>query len=174
MKPDGPEPEIVAVGQIVGTHGVKGGLRVNVLTDFTERFEPGETLLLDGEPRKVLSLNWHKGQARMKLEGVDNMEAAEALKWKYLGVPEEDRPELDEDEFLARDLVGMTVVTTEGLEIGPLDEVMPFPAHDVLRIGEVMIPAVNEFVRDIDFDSRRITVHVIPGMLPEEPGKQEK
>jgi 16S rRNA processing protein RimM len=163
----GPEPH-VHIGQIVGTHGVKGGLKVLPLTDFPARFEAGEVLFLKGVARKVKRSNWHKGQARIQLEGINDMTTAEALKWEFLSVPESSRPELEEGEFLASDLVGMMVVTESGQEIGPVDEVVPSPGQDLFRVGEVLIPVVKEFVKDIDGEKRVITVALIPGMLPGE------
>jgi 16S rRNA processing protein RimM len=135
------------------------------MTDFLERFEKGSKLRLKGEWVEVESCTIHKKRPLLKLSGVRGLTAAEALQWEYLEIPESQKPELDEDEFLSDDLVGMKVITIEGQELGEVDAVITMPAHDVIQIGELLIPAVREFVKDIDFESGVMTVALIPGML---------
>ncbi len=164
-RPTAPPPGHTVVGQVVGPHGIKGGLRVSVLTDFPERFDRGRRLWLDGTERRVVETTWHKGQARLVLEGVATVEEVERLKWSYLTVPDTDRPKLDDDVFYAKDLLGCEVVTPEGTLIGSLDEVVHAPAHDLLRVGQALVPAVSEFVLQIDLSARRIVVRPIPGLF---------
>jgi 16S rRNA processing protein RimM len=110
----------------------------------------------------------HKGRPLIKLRGIDDVTAAEALQWEYLEAT--GRPELDEDEFLADDLIGLSVVTIEGETLGTIDDVMPYPAQDVLQVGEIMIPMVKQFVKEVDLEKGSVTVQLIPGMRPgEEP-----
>lgn len=161
----------VRIGQIVGSFGLKGGLKVAPLTDFSERFEVGSLLYLDGEPREIVEAHWHKSQARLLIEGVTTIEEAEALKWKYLEVPQSDRPQLDEDEFLADDLVGMSVVEG-GKTIGRVSAVVNAPAQDLLIVGDVMIPLVKEFVKRVDLEAKTITVELIEGMRPGESAEE--
>lgn len=132
------------------------------MTGFLSRFEPGARLLLRGEWVEVESMKLHKGRPLVKLRGVDDATAAEKLQWEYLDAV--GKPDLEEDEFLTEDLIGLEVFTEEGERIGVIDDVLPYPAQDVLVVGEVMIPVVKEFVRDIDPDAGRVTVHLIPGM----------
>jgi 16S rRNA processing protein RimM len=169
-RPTGPRGH-VKVGQIVGAFGLKGGLKVVPLTEFAERFDIGSLLYLNGEPREILDLHWHKGQARLSLEGVATVEDAEDLQWQYLTIPETDRPELGQDEFLASDLVGMSVVE-DGREIGKVTDVVGAPAHDLLVVDGAMIPLVREFVKTVDLKARTITVVLIPGMRPGESAEE--
>ncbi|MBS1714398.1 MAG: 16S rRNA processing protein RimM [Armatimonadetes bacterium] len=156
------------VGKVVGTHGLKGGLKVRPLTDFVERFDPGSVVYLLGQARKIRACGWHKGQARIELEGISDVTTAEAVRGESLSVPIEDLPELDDGEYLASDLIGMAVETPDGRKIGTLDEVVASPAHDLFRIGDVLIPAIKEFVLDIDVKERKIVVDPVEGMLPGE------
>ena len=156
----------VRVGQIVGTFGLKGQLKVVPLTDYMERFEVGSRLLLKGEWVEVEKMAIHKNRPLIRLAGVHNLAAAEALKWEYLEAI--GRPELDDDEYLTEDLLDLRVVTDTGEELGVVNDVMNYPAHEVLVVGEIMIPLVKEFVKEIDLDEERITVHLIPGMRPVE------
>lgn len=141
-------------------------VKIASMTDFPGRFDVGSILLVRGTPRKIERTQWHKSQARVKLEGITSTEEAEGLKWEYVSVSDGDRPDLDEDEFLVRDLLGMAVFEDTGDELGVVDEILDSPAHEILVVGEIMIPLVEEFVSAIDLDMNRITVHLIPGMRP--------
>lgn len=149
----------------MGTFGLKGMVKVMPMTDFLERFEKGSRLRLKDDWVEVLDFSIHKKRPLLKLSGITNLTAAEALKWEYLEVPADMKPVLEEDEFISEDLIGMKVVTVEGQELGEVDNVLQMPAHDVIQIGELLIPAVHEFVKDIDFEGNTMTVQLIPGML---------
>ncbi len=164
-RPD-PEPEgHVRVGQIVGPFGIKGGLKVVPLTDFPERFETGSLLYLGGVPHKIKEVYWHKTQARIMFDEFTTTNQAEELRWRYLTIPASEKPELEEGEFMASDLIGMSVVE-DGSVIGVVDEIVHAPAHDLIRIGETLIPCVHQFVKSIDLESRTIVVELIEGMRP--------
>lgn len=155
---------LVPVGRIVGPSGIQGHVRVELLTTFKERFSPGSTLFLQDRPVRVIACAWHKGQARIGLEGVVDRTQAESLRWETLFALESERPKLSADEYLTSDLVGCRVVDEGGREIGQVDEVLPAPAADVLRVGNLMIPAVKAFVLAVDLRDRVITVRLIEGM----------
>ena len=157
--------EPILIGKIVGTFGLKGFLKVWPLTDFPERFEPGRSVLLDGEPREIIELHWHKKQARLKLEGINNISRAEELVGKELFVPSSDLPKLGEGEYLADSLIGLEVFDQDGRRLGKLEEVISAPAHDMYRIGTALVPAVSEFVIDVDLEGGRIVIRPIPGMF---------
>ena len=161
-------PEFVQVGQIVGAHGIKGQVKVTPLTEYLERLDKGARIHLKGDWIEVESSTVHKGRLLLKLAGVETMTQAQALQWEYLEAAPIAAPEMEDDEYLVTDLEGMRVVTTAGRELGEVDEVLAYPAQDILRIGDLMIPAVKEFVKDIDLEGRVITVELIPGMLPDE------
>lgn len=171
-RPQRPDPEgHVRVGQIVGVFGTKGAMKVQPLSDFPERFEDGALLYLDGSEREVVEAMWHKGQARIRLEGFDRIEDVEPFVGAYLTVPESERPTLEEGEFLARDLVGLKVFEG-GSQIGTVNEVVQAPAHDILVIDGAMIPLVREFVKSIDVPGGRIDVELIEGMRPGEEAEE--
>ncbi len=153
------------VGQIVGAFGLKGQVKVLPMTDFMARFEKGCRLKLNGDWVEVESFSMHKGRPLVKFRGINDINAAEKLQWLFLEIPEPDRPELDDDEFLSQDLIGLKVTTDDGIELGVIDDIIAMPAHDVIKIGELLIPAVQEFVSDVDLDAGTMTVKLIPGML---------
>lgn len=157
-------PDHMRIGQIVGGFGIKGLVKVEPLTEFVERFEKGSRLRLEGEWVTVESVSVHKGRLLLKLSGVEDLTAAEKLQWKYLEVPAGERPELDDDEFYTADLIGLEVVDEQGRRLGPVDDVLAYPAQDILKVGDRLIPMVREFVLDIDLASKRIRVRLLDGM----------
>lgn len=159
--------QLIRIGQITGGFGIRGQVKVEPMTDFPERFRKGMRLRLRNEWVRIESSSLHKGRFLLKLEGIDSLTEAEKLQWEYLEIPADDRPELEEDEFLTQDLIGLKVVTDDGRELGSVDEVLPYPAHDVLVVGELMIPMVKAFIRRIDLETAEIEVHLIPGMTGE-------
>jgi 16S rRNA processing protein RimM len=153
------------IGRIVGAFGLRGEVKVEPLTDFWERFHKGSRLLLNGNWVTVQSYREHKGRPLITLSGVPDATAAEKLQWEYLEGVALERSELDEDEFFTEDLIGLKVVSTEGLELGVVEDVMESPAHDILVVGDSLIPAVKEFVTDVDLDNGVLTIKTIPGLI---------
>lgn len=156
---------MLRVGQIVSTHGLKGQVKVMLLTDFEDRLAKGKRLKLKEDWVTVESVGHHKERLILKLSGVETIDQAKLLQWEYLSVLGDEEPEMDEDEFLVSDLEGMKVRTVDGVELGVVDEVAAYPAQDILVIGELMIPLVKQFVKDIDLENEVITVELLEGML---------
>lgn len=154
----------IKIGQIVAAFGIKGQVKVLALTDFAERFDKGRRLRMDGKWIRIEDMKVQSGQVILTLEGITTRNQAEDLQWKYLEAAEEERPELDEDEFLTSDLIGLRAVTPEGEELGVVSEVLPMPAHDVFVIGEHLVPVVREFVLNVDLKGRTVTIKLLEGM----------
>jgi len=157
--------ENLKVGRIVNTHGLKGQIKVEVLTDFEQRLAKGRRLRLKDDWVTVEASQWQDKRMLVKLSGIDSIDAAKALQWEYLYAAPGEEIELDEDEYFVEDLVGMKVVTVDGDELGKVDAVEAYPAQDILIIGELMIPFVEQFVKKVDFEAETITVELIEGML---------
>lgn len=153
------------MGRIVGAFGLQGELKVEPLTDFLERLQKGARLRLKGDWVEVTGFRLHKNRPLLRLSGITTVDQAEALQWELLHSEDASRPPLEDDEFFTSDLIGMEVWTTDGQQLGHVDEVMATPAHDVLQVGKILIPAVKAFVKDVDLDHDRLTVQLIPGML---------
>lgn len=158
----------VRIGQIVGAHGLKGYVKILPLTGFLQRFSVGSRLFLKGKWVTVEAYSIHKARPLVKLSGIETMDAAQAMQWEYVEAVLDAPADLEEDEYLTVDLIGCKVVTVEGRMLGTLDDVLAHPAHDVLQVGDVLIPVVKQFITRIDLPRRTITVTLIPGMLPEE------
>lgn len=156
------------IGKIVGAHGIRGQVKIEPLTEFLERFSVGSVVLVNGIERKIETSTIHKGRPLIKLSGISTMTEAQQLQWQIIESQDESRPDLEEDEFLLDDLLDLTVITAEGTVIGKVDDVLESPAHDLLVVGEHMIPFVDEFVAEVNFETETITITPIPGLLDDD------
>lgn len=158
------------LGQIVNAVGLKGESKVYPYTDYKERFEELDSLYIENTLYNIEKVRYMGEMAIVKFEGVSDRNAAEALKGSYLYIDRENARELDEDEYFIPDLIGLEIKDEKGGVIGKLSDVIQNAAHDVYEIEmpdgrKFMIPAVGEFVLDVDMDSRVMTVRLIEGMI---------
>ena len=109
----------------------------------------------------------HKGHVLLKLEGIDSIDDAEAWREARVQVRRSDAVPLAEGSYYVADLIGMEVVTRDGRALGRLEQVLPYPAQDLLKVGDILIPAVKEFVDEVDVAGKKIVVAPPPGLLPE-------
>jgi 16S rRNA processing protein RimM len=169
--------DLVAVGRVIGVHGLKGELKVESLTDFPERFDPGSSLFLvtsDGEVRtaEVVASRAHKGRVLLTVKGVEDRTEAEKLRGSFFKIAQTDLTPLPEGQYYHFQLVGLTVRSEDGKELGRVEEVMPTGSNLVLTVrgsgGEVLIPFIDDVIREVNLEGRSLTVHLLPGLLPEE------
>jgi 16S rRNA processing protein RimM len=161
------DPETaVAIGRISSIHGIKGELRVMPLTDFPERFNPGAEVWLDGKPLQVLRRRWQGKEMIVALEGIETRDQAEAVRGKELMAPSP-KP-LDEGVFYQHDIVGLRAVTREGEVLGRVADVLSTGSNDVYVVvgdrGELLLPALEGVVHEIDVANGRIVVELIEGL----------
>ncbi len=162
------------IGEVLGTFGRIGELKVRVETDYPESFQElkqvclhnpsGVSVLFDVENSRM-----HKGRVLLKLKGLDSISDAELWRNATVRTQRQERHQLEENHFYVSDLIGMEVVTSTGVLLGRLEEVLPYPAQDLLKIGEVLIPIVKEYILSMDLERGRITVLLPKGFLQEEP-----
>lgn len=149
------------VGLVRGFHGVRGGVRVETLTDEPSRFAPGSVLHPEGSVERltVVEARPDKPGIVVRFAEVPTRDAAEALLDTYL---EADPAELPPDTYYWHDVVGCRVETTRGEELGTVDDVMRVGEAEVYLVrgerGEVMVPAVRSVVVDLAPAERRIVV----------------
>jgi 16S rRNA processing protein RimM len=165
----------LVVGRIAKAHGVGGEVSVEVKTDDPERrFAVGGRL--DTEPAQrgplvVEATRWHSGRLLVRFAGVRDRSAAEALRSTLLVVDSATSvaPD-DEDEFWDHDLIGLDAVTTDGVSIGSITDVLHPPGSDLLVINrpeqsEVLVPFVAAFVPTVDLAARRVVVAPPEGLF---------
>lgn len=153
--------DILRVGKIVNTHGLKGEMKVIPLTDDMRRYDDLEFVLLDGKEVKIEKVKYQKDRVILKLENIDIIEDAEKLKNKYLEIPREYAIELEEDTYFITDLIGCNVVDTDGKDLGQIYDVLQTKNNDVYWIKkpkELLIPVLLDIVLDINIEERKITI----------------
>jgi len=168
---DGSEPRYLVVGKIVAPWGVRGEVKVAMETGFPERFKRLRRVYL-GE--KAISFvlegsRLHKGHALLKLRGCDDRDAAEKLSGQLVQIPIEEAMPLGEDEYYVYQIVGLDVWTTGGEHLGRVSEVLFTGANDVYVVqgerGEILIPAVEDVVLEVDLSGSRLTVELMEGLI---------
>ena len=169
------EPELLAIGKLLHPHGVHGEMLMEVYTDFPERLVPGIDLYLDGGVSLHLTRRRsHNAGLLLTFEGYTTPEAVGQFRNRLLYVRMDNLPTLAEGEYYHHQLLQLRVTSDTGQPIGVVSEIIETGASDVLVVRpqfgpDVLIPIVDSFVQDINLSSGEITVHLIPGMLSEEP-----
>ena len=156
----------IDAGKIVNTHGVRGEVRIEVWLDSPALLKRCGRVYLGGEERKLLSAREHKGFLIAQLEGVSDVNAAQALKNRVVQIDRADA-KLPRGAFFLQDIIGASVVDESGAEVGKLAEVLELPGQRVYVVkGETehLIPAVPAFIRNTDAENGVITVRLIEGM----------
>jgi 16S rRNA processing protein RimM len=167
--------EWVAIGLITGMFGIRGEVKVQLLTDFPERFLQTATVYAGDElvARRVLGARLHQRIVILRLEGVETANDAEALRNKKLYVPASELVALPPDHYYLHDLVGLRVVHVDGTELGIVRDVIQSAGNDLLvirsaRAGkDVLLPTVKEFVKAVDVAGGALSVDPIPGFFDE-------
>lgn len=168
--------ELIKVGKIVGTHGYKGAVKVQPLTDFPERFQPGQKFqVVQGQEVMDLSLascSSYKGLLLMKFEEIDAGETAEQYRNLFLNVTPDKVFPLPDGSYYYFELIGMRVEDADKGYLGELSEVLETGANDVYVVksdtyGEILIPAIKQVILAVDVDNKCLQVKLLDGLLGE-------
>ena len=169
-----PQKPFLEAGQITGTHGVRGEVRIQPWCDSAEQFAGFRTLYWDAAGTRPVRLHArpHKQMALARLEGIDTVEAAAALRGRMVFVARRDL-RLPEGYHLVQDLIGLTVVDADtGETYGRLTDVSQTGANAVYHMqtprGEVLIPAIPQVVIAIDTAADILRLRPMKGLLDDE------
>lgn len=162
--------EKIKIGRIVNAVALRGEVKVYNYSGTRERYEALERIIVDDTDYEIEKVRYQDHMVILKLAGIDDRNAAEAMKNRDVFITEDDLEELPEDTFYIRELIGMTVVDGDtGRTIGTLKDVLQPSSQDVYVVkreegGDIMIPAVREFIREVSLDERIVRVSLIEGM----------
>jgi 16S rRNA processing protein RimM len=174
-----PAPEYLVLGEILRPHGVRGELRMRVLTDYPERIAHLERVYLGTAPEDrrinayiVQHMRMHQGYGLLKLETINDRSQADLLRGLLVMVGIQDAIPLEEGEVYLYQLIGLAVMTEAGEEIGVLADVLETGANDVYLVnspayGEVLIPVMPETILKTDEEEGVIVVRLPEGLLPD-------
>ena len=170
-------PAFLLLGEVLRPHGLRGEVKLRLLTDYPERIDGMARVFLapevqgrDARAWKVEHMRMHQRHGLLKLEGVDDRDAAELLRDLKLLVPVDEAVPLEEGEFYLYQLLGLRVVTAEGCELGTIRDVIETGANDVYVVrgashGEVLIPATPETVLETNIAGGTLLVQLPDGLL---------
>jgi len=175
LTPTGHEVRFLVIGRILGPVGLSGEVRAQILTDFPERFLELQTVRLGDSlrPYRVLNARLDRGTALVRFAGIDSANAAQALTGEDIQVPIDEAVSLPPDQYFWHQIIGLEVWTDDGRCLGRVTEVLQTGSNDVYVVGEgareILIPAIDEVVKNIDLASHTMTVHLLPGLEEERP-----
>lgn len=168
---------LIEVGKIVGTHGLRGDLKVRLGSEDPEILQTAEQVYLHlpeggtltGTPsRRAL----HKGQVLLRLQGLESIDLVEHLVGSRVMLPEDMLPELDADEYYWSQLQGLEVVDRQRGNVGRLEDMFTTAAHDTYVVkgvfGEILVPAVAQFILEINLEEQVMHVDLPEGLIPQE------
>ena len=161
--------QYLEAGEIVGTHGIRGEVKIMPWCDGPDFLKAFHSFYIEGTPYKVEAARVHKNMLLCKLQGVDDVSIAQTFKNKVVKIDRDSAPVAKGRVFIA-DLIGLPVYA-EGEEIGTLKDVYSGPANDVYIVKgkrEYIIPAVSEFLEDVNPDEGYIKVKLLEGMATDE------
>ncbi len=166
--------QLLQVGVISSTHGIRGEVKVFPTTDNVNRFKKMKNVILDtGKqhmPLEVEGVKFFKQFAILKFKGIDNINDIEKYKGMSLLVTREHAVKLNKDEYFIADMIGMEVYTEDGVLFGTLDDVMQTGANDVYEIkskqhGMVLVPAIKDCIVDVNIEERKMVIHLMDGLI---------
>jgi len=165
---------LITIGKARKTHGIKGELRIEPLTDHPDRFSGLRRVYLTpprGESRQcaVRSVRYMDGAPLVLFEGYDTPEKARVLNGWLIQIPEEEAVPLPDGQYYWFELIGLVVFTESGEKLGRIVDIFETGSNDVyvVKAGkkEIFIPATREIIKQVDRATKRMVIHVMEGML---------
>lgn len=166
----------LVVGEIVNTHGVRGEVKIYPRTDFPDiRFEVGNVLYVmmdDGErvPLEIAGSRPHKNVFLVRFVGYDNINEVLPFKGRTVTVPADERIDTDEEGYYYHEIIGCTVLTEDGKQLGKVEQILKTGANDVWEAVDesgrsILIPVIDDVVLEVDVEQRKIWIQLLEGML---------
>jgi 16S rRNA processing protein RimM len=168
--PQGNGPSLLAVAFIRRPFGIRGELLLDLLVSQPRQLMEAPFVCLGGEDRRLAvgSLRRHGTEYVIRLEGVDDRNAAEALRGQTLFLRTDEQPPLPAGVYFLHQIEGLRVVTEEGEELGRVTEIIKTGANDVYVVsgerGEILLPAIPPVIREIRLEEGKMVVHLLDGL----------
>lgn len=162
------------IGQIVNTFGIKGMVKVKPFTDNIERFDELEKVYIENKKGKkeyeIEEVKYHKNMVLIKFKGIENPEDANLLRESYLLIDRANEKPLEEGTYYIVDMIGLDVYTDENEFLGKLEDIFNTGSNDIYVVKnelgkQILLPAIDEVLKEIDMDNKKVIVHLIPGLI---------
>lgn len=166
--------EVLEIGQIVNTFGIQGMIKVVPYTDDIKRFDDLKTIYVEDKKSnkveyEIEKVKYHKNMVLLKLKGIDKVEDAEKLKENFIKIDRKDAIDLDKDSYFIVDLIGIDVYTDNNKYLGKVENIYNTGSNDIYIVKneqgkEILLPGIEEVIKQIDTDNEKIIVHLIKGL----------
>jgi 16S rRNA processing protein RimM len=165
--------DLLQVGVITSTHGVRGEVKVFPTTDDAARFKKLKQVILDDGrqqiPMEIASVKFFKNMVILKFKGIDNINDVEKYRRARLLVTRENAVPLGENEYFIADLIGLTAKSDEGETLGTVTDVLQTGANDVYVVTapgqkEILVPAIHDCIKQVDMEQKEMLIHLLPGL----------
>lgn len=164
---------LLQVGVITSTHGIRGEVKVFPTTDDPNRFRKLKQVILDtGKEQldmEIASVKFFKNMVIVKFKGIDDINDVEKYRKAGLYVTRDNAVPLEENEYFIADLIGLEVISDEDENLGVIDDVLQTGANDVYVIKdtqgkEILVPAIKDCIKDVNIEEGKMVIHLLPGL----------
>ncbi len=163
------ELDFITIGKILAPWGLEGKVKVELITDFPERFAPAAQVYVNRQSMTIDSTEWRKGKVIVKLNAVGSIEAAEKLRGQLVEIHSSQVHPLPEGQYYHFQLIGLEVRTTQGELLGNIAEILTTAGNDSYVVhgarGEVIIPAIEDVVKSVDLARGYMVIEPLEGLL---------
>jgi len=168
------QDELIPVGKICATHGIRGHLKLHSYSGNIESLQFSETVTLKGKDGTLKELGLktvspHAGGFIIALDGLNGINLVQPLVGSELCLRREQLPETAEGEYYWRDLIGITVITDQGMVLGPIADIFETGSSDIYVVRgsnkEYLIPAIADVISEIDIKGNRMIITPMDGLL---------
>lgn len=165
---------MLQVGVITATHGIKGEVKVFPTTDDIKRFDYLKKVFIDSREGliqvKVAGVRYFKNLVILKFKGINDINDVEKYKKCPLLVTREDAVPLEEGEYYITDIIGINAVSDDGVVLGTIKDVLQTGANDVYIIQtedkkEILVPAIKQCILNVDLDKKEMKIHLLEGLV---------
>ena len=162
------------IGQIVNTFGIKGMVKVKPFTEDNKRFDRLEKVYIKNKEKlkeyQIEEVKYHKDMILIKFRGIENPEQADLLRNSYLIVDRETEEPLEAGRYYIVDMIGLDVFTDDNEYLGKLEDIYNTGSNDIYVVKnelgkQVLLPAIEDVIKNIDMDNKKVIVHLIPGLV---------
>jgi len=166
-------PEYLVVGRIVRPHGIRGGLVVEQFSKLIQSIHPGTEIFIgdSAAPSIVTSIRSHRGRHLLAIRDCEDRDTAEQWREAEIRLESSGAEPLQEGEYYHWQLLGLRVFSEDGEVLGEIAEILETGANDVFIVrsetgDEVLLPAIESVIRDVDLEQGKVIIHLLPGLLP--------
>lgn len=172
---------MIKIGRIVNTFGIRGQVKVIADTDFPqERFAPGaQVFVLDQDQVKsaltIEKAQLHKGTYLLSFEAYNNINQVEPFKGMWLAIDPADQHQLEEDAYYHHQIIGLDIITNQGVNLGKVKDILTLGSNDVWVIKrpepgkkDVLIPFIDDVVKSVDLENNQAFIELMEGLVDDE------